>query len=114
MIGYSAVRRTWNTAHVHLQHAVRRVREQADRHRRPGPPYARGQWVWLSTRDLRLRLRAKSSVPGTWVHLNNSSNYTCFISFSTSCQLPYLTHFPYFFAQARRWSERGGGPGGDR
>ncbi len=54
---------TWNTAHVHLQHAVRRVREQANCHRRPGPPYAPGQWVWLSTRDLRLRLPCKKLSP---------------------------------------------------
>ncbi len=54
---------TWNTAHVHLQHAVRRVREQANRHRRPGPPYAPGQWVWLSTRDLRLHLPCKKLSP---------------------------------------------------
>ncbi len=46
---------TWNTAHVHLQRAVRRVKEQADRHRRAGPSFTSGQWVWLSTRDLRLR-----------------------------------------------------------
>ncbi len=46
---------TWNTAHVHLQRAVRRMKEQADRHRRAGPSFTPGQWVWLSTRDLRLR-----------------------------------------------------------
>ncbi len=46
---------TWNTAHVHLQRAVRRVKEQVDRHRRAGPSFTPGQWVWLSTRDLRLR-----------------------------------------------------------
>ncbi len=44
---------TWNTA----------VREQANRHRRPGPPYAPGQWVWLSTRDLRLHLPCKKLSP---------------------------------------------------
>ncbi|KAL0186168.1 hypothetical protein M9458_017838, partial [Cirrhinus mrigala] len=48
---------TWNRAHVHLQGAVRRTQVQANRRRRPNPPYEPGQWVWLSTRDLRLRLR---------------------------------------------------------
>ncbi|KAI2661634.1 Transposon Tf2-6 polyprotein [Labeo rohita] len=47
---------TWNRAHVHLQRAVRRTQTQADRHRRPNPPYEPGQWVWLSTRNLRLHL----------------------------------------------------------
>ncbi len=54
---------TWNEAHVHLQRAVRRTREQADRRRRANPNYHPGQWVWLSTRDLRLRLPCKKLSP---------------------------------------------------
>lgn len=54
---------TWNQAHTHLQHAIRRQREQADRRRRPGPEYHPGQWVWLSTRDLRLQLPCKKLNP---------------------------------------------------
>ncbi len=54
---------TWNAAHVHLQRAVRRTREQADLRRREGPEYAPGQWVWLSSRDLRLRLPCKKLSP---------------------------------------------------
>ncbi|KAL0150500.1 hypothetical protein M9458_054317 [Cirrhinus mrigala] len=34
-----------------------RQEEQANRHRRPHPQYVPGQWVWLSTKDLRLRLQ---------------------------------------------------------
>ncbi|KAL0190865.1 hypothetical protein M9458_013563, partial [Cirrhinus mrigala] len=54
---------TWNRAHHHLQRAVRRQEEQANRHRRPNPEYTPGQWVWLSTRDLRLRLPCKNLSP---------------------------------------------------
>ncbi len=54
---------TWNEAHVHLQRAVHRTREQANRHRRANPDYQPGQWVWLSTRDLRLRLPCKKLSP---------------------------------------------------
>ncbi|KAI2655672.1 Transposon Tf2-9 polyprotein [Labeo rohita] len=54
---------TWNMAHVHLQRAIRRAQEQADRHRRPHPAYTPGQWVWLSSRDLRLRLPCRKLSP---------------------------------------------------
>ncbi|KAL0177388.1 hypothetical protein M9458_026282, partial [Cirrhinus mrigala] len=47
---------TWNQAHVHLQ-------TQANRRRRPNPPYEPGQWVWLSTQDLRLRMPSKKLSP---------------------------------------------------
>ncbi len=53
----------WNTAHVHLQRAIRRVKEQADHHRRSGPAYTPGQWIWLSTRNLHLRLPCKKLNP---------------------------------------------------
>ncbi|KAI2667107.1 Transposon Tf2-6 polyprotein [Labeo rohita] len=52
---------TWNRAHVHLQRAIHRTKTQADRRRRAGPLYEPGQWVWLSTRDLRLRLPCKKA-----------------------------------------------------
>ncbi|KAI2656914.1 Transposon Tf2-6 polyprotein [Labeo rohita] len=54
---------TWNRAHVHLQRAIHRTKTQADRRRRAGPLYEPGQWVWLSTRDLRLRLPCKKLSP---------------------------------------------------
>ncbi|XP_051563625.1 uncharacterized protein LOC127446611 [Myxocyprinus asiaticus] len=53
----------WNQAHVHLQQAVRRQKEQADRHRCPSPQYTPGQWVWLSTCDLRLHLPCRKLSP---------------------------------------------------
>ncbi|KAK3559259.1 hypothetical protein QTP86_008828 [Hemibagrus guttatus] len=46
----------WERAHVRLQRAVRRQRIQANRRRRPHPPYWVGQRVWLSTRNLKLKL----------------------------------------------------------
>ncbi len=39
------------------------TREQADLRRREGPEYTPGQWVWLSSRDLRLRLPCKKLSP---------------------------------------------------
>ncbi len=53
----------WDRAHTHLLHAVRRQEQQANRHRRPNPEYTPGQWVWLSTKDLRLRLPCKKLSP---------------------------------------------------
>ncbi|XP_051542269.1 uncharacterized protein LOC127433932 [Myxocyprinus asiaticus] len=53
----------WDQAHVHVQRAINRGKEQADRHRHPCPNYVPGQWVWLSTRDLRLHLPCKKLSP---------------------------------------------------
>lgn len=48
------------SAHVRLQWAVRSQRIQADRRRQPHTAYQPGQKVWLSTKDLRLRLPSKT------------------------------------------------------
>ncbi len=54
---------TWDQAHQHLRQAVRRQQTQADRHRRQNPEYHAGQWVWLSTHDLHLRLPCRKLSP---------------------------------------------------
>ncbi|KAL1280048.1 hypothetical protein QQF64_014648 [Cirrhinus molitorella] len=54
---------TWDSAHVHLQQAIRRTQVQADRHCTHQPPYTPGQWVWLSTQNLRLRLPCRKLSP---------------------------------------------------
>ncbi|KAK3571429.1 hypothetical protein QTP86_012108 [Hemibagrus guttatus] len=50
-------------AHVRLQRAVRKQRIQADRRCRPHPSYRVGQKVWLSTRNLRLKLPCRKLSP---------------------------------------------------
>uniref|UniRef100_A0A8C1V5B8 Gypsy retrotransposon integrase-like protein 1 n=1 Tax=Cyprinus carpio TaxID=7962 RepID=A0A8C1V5B8_CYPCA len=55
--------RVWDSAHVRLQRAIRAQKTQADRRRSPHPNYQPGQRVWLSTRDLRLRLPCKKLSP---------------------------------------------------
>ncbi|KAI2644950.1 Transposon Ty3-I Gag-Pol polyprotein [Labeo rohita] len=55
--------RVWDTAHHHLQRAVNRSKAVTDRRRIPGPNFTPGQKVWLSTRDIRLRLPSKKLSP---------------------------------------------------
>ncbi len=55
--------RVWDEAHHHLQRARRRCKMTADLRRSDSPPYQTGQKVWLSTRDIRLRLPCKKLAP---------------------------------------------------
>ncbi len=55
--------RVWDSAHIHLQRAVRRHKANADTHRSANPIYQPGDRVWLSTRDIRLRLPCKKLSP---------------------------------------------------
>ncbi len=55
--------REWDSAHVHLQRAVRRHKDYADARRTTTPVYQPGDQVWLSTRDIRLRLPCRKLRP---------------------------------------------------
>ncbi|KAL0180719.1 hypothetical protein M9458_023125, partial [Cirrhinus mrigala] len=55
--------RVWDSAHIHLQRAIRRHKENADARCSPIPLYHPGGRVWLSTQDIRIRLPSKKLIP---------------------------------------------------
>lgn len=55
--------RVWEDTHVQIGRAIRRQKSAADRRRRDAPEYQPGDRVWLSTRDLRLRLPCRKLSP---------------------------------------------------
>ncbi len=55
--------RVWDAAHHQLQRAVRRRKMTADLRKSETPTYQPGQKVWLSTRDIRMRLPCKKLSP---------------------------------------------------
>ncbi|KAK3547304.1 hypothetical protein QTP86_018825 [Hemibagrus guttatus] len=55
--------RVWDSAHHQLQRALHRRRRTADLQRSDPPAFQSGQKVWLSTRDIRLRLPCRKLSP---------------------------------------------------
>ena len=56
-------RRTWRQARSTLLRTSERYQRSANKRRLPAPQYAPGQRVWLSTRDLPLRVESKKLAP---------------------------------------------------
>lgn len=84
----------WDSAHVHLQHAVEWQKIQADRHRRPHPRFQVGQRVWLSMQNLRLRLPCRKLSP----RFVGTFHIVCQVNpVSYRLQLPLTYHIPPTF-----------------
>lgn len=58
---------TWNQAHVHLQHAIRRRKEQADGHRRASPDYNQASGYGCQLEIYDSGCHAGNLAQGTWI-----------------------------------------------
>lgn len=56
-------KRTWRQARQNLQRASKRVQRHANRHRRPVQLFRAGQKVWLSAKDIPLRVESRKLAP---------------------------------------------------
>ena len=56
-------KRTWRATRANLQKAAARMKQQADRRRKPAPEYWVGQRVWLLTKDIPIRGGTRKLAP---------------------------------------------------
>ena len=56
-------KQTWRATRINLVRAAARMKEQANRRRRPAPTYRVGQREWLSTKDIPIRGQTRKLAP---------------------------------------------------
>ncbi|KAL0198153.1 hypothetical protein M9458_006693, partial [Cirrhinus mrigala] len=109
--------RVWDSAHHHLQRAIRRDKHFADARRRTAPLYQPGDSVWLSTRDLCLRLPCRKLSPryiGLFKILRQINDVTFQLQLPPRYRIPPTFHVsllkPYFPSATETQGVEAGAP----
>lgn len=95
--GMNRSEQTWEVVYVRLQRAIRHQKKQANHHHHPHS----GQIIWLSPKDLCLKLPTRRLSPSLLlVHFKSKTSQCCIIQTRTPTTIQDSTHISHIITLA--------------